>query len=297
MRKQRNLYISSTVISILLHIVFFFMVAVSLRACTGPVSIATQSPPLDIIEAETITEQEINAYYEHKQQEALAKERALQLEEEQRKRAQRLAEEQKKAELLRQKKIQEEKEKQEEARLEQLRIEEQEKQRQAELRRKEEIEEQERIERLRLAEEQKRLQEEQKRLAEEEKRLAEEKKRQLEEEQKRLAEHRRKEEAERLKMRKKQIVIWQRQYKQMIRNSIEQHWKKPPTSIKGGECVLKIRQDEKGTILDVNFMRCEGDKLFIRSVEEAVWKSDPLPIPPSSDVFDSEIELTFKRDY
>ena len=319
MRKQRNLYISSTVISVLLHIVFFFMVAVSLRACTGPVSIATQSPPSEIIEAETITEQEINAYYEHKQQEALAKERALQLEEEQRKRAQRLAEEQKKAELLRQKKIQEEKEKQEEARLEQLRIEEQEKQRQAELRHKEEIEEQERIERLRLEEEQKRLEEEQKRLAEEEKRLAEEKKRQLEEEQKRLAEeekrlaeekqrqleeeqkrlaeHRRKEEAERLKMRKKQIVIWQRQYKQMIRNSIEQHWKKPPTSIKGGECVLKIRQDEKGTILDVNFMRCEGDKLFIRSVEEAVWKSDPLPTPPSSDVFDSEIELTFKRDY
>ena len=316
MRKQRGLYLSSTVLSVLLHLIFFFTVAISLKACTGPVSIATQLPPpqVEAIDAEVITEQEVNAYYERKQQETLAKERALQLEKERQERAQRLAEERKKAELLRQKKLQEEEKKQEEARLEQIRIGEQEKQQQAELRRKEELaeekrkqlEEEKRLaeekkkqleEEKRLAEEKKKQLEEEKRLAEEKRRLEEEKKKQVEEERRRLAEHREKEEAERLKMRKKQIAIWQRQYEQMIRSSVEQHWKKPPTSVKGGECVLKIRQDETGAILDVNFIRCEGDKLFTRSVEEAVWKAHPLPTPPSSDVFDPEIEFTFKRDY
>ena len=313
MRKQRGLYLSSTVFSVLLHLVFFFTVAISLKTCAGPVSLATPStpPPVESIEAEVVTQQEVNAYYEKKQQEVLAKEQALQLEKERQERAQRLAEERKKAELLRQKKLQAEKKKQEEARLEQLRLEEQEKQRQAELRRKEEAE-RERVERQRIAEERrkqqeeeqrriaeekKRLEEEQKRIAEEKKRLEEEKKRRMEEEQRRLAEHRKKEEAERLKMRKNQIAIWQRQYEQMIRSSVEQHWKKPPTSVEGGECVLKIRQDETGAILNVNFLRCEGDKLFIRSVEAAVWKADPLPAAPSLEVFDSEIEFTFKRDY
>ena len=330
MRKQRGLYLSSTVLSVLLHLIFFFTVAISLKTCTGPVSIATQipSPPVEAIDAEVITQQEVNAYYERKQQEALAKERALQLEKERQERAQRLAEERKKAGLLKQKKLQEAKKKQEEARLEQLRIEKQEKQQQAELRRKEEraeekkkqleeekrlaeekkkqLEEEKRLaeekkkhleEEKRLAEEKKKQLEEEKRLAEEKRRLEEEKEKQLEEERRRLAEHREKEEAERLKMRKKQIAIWQRQYEQMIRSNVEQHWKKPPTSVKGGECVLKIRQDETGAILDVNFIRCEGDKLFTRSVEEAVWKAHPLPTPPSPDVFDSEIEFTFKRDY
>ena len=331
MRKQRGLYLSSTVLSVLLHLIFFFTVAVSLKTCTGPVSIATQPPsaPIEAIEAEVITQQEVNAYYERKQQKTLAKERALQLEKEQQERAQRLAEERKKAELLRQKKLQEEKNKQEEARLEQLRIETQEKQQQTELRHKEELAEEKKKqleEEKRLAEEKRRLEEEKKKQLEEEKRLAEEKRRleeekekqleeekrlaeekrrleeekkkkQLEEERRRLAEHRKKEEAERLKMRKKQIAIWQRQYEQMIRSSVEQHWKKPPTSVKGGECVLKIRQDETGAILNVNFIRCEGDKLFVRSVEEAVWKAHPLPAPPSPEVFDSEIEFTFKRDY
>ena len=309
MRKRRNLYISSTVISVLLHLLFFSTFAISLKTCTAPASITAQPPPIvpESIDAEVITQQEINTYYERKQQEALVKEHALQLERERQERARRLAEEQKQAELLKQKKLQEEQKKQEEARLEQLRTEQQEQQRQAELRRKE----QERIEKERLAEEQKRLEEEQKRIAEEKRRLEEEQKRaaaekrrleeekrkQLEEEQRRLAEHRKKEEAERLKMRKKQIAIWQRQYEQMIRNSVEQHWKKPPTSIKGGECILKIRQDQQGAILGVNFIRCEGDKLFVRSVEEAVWKANPFPIPPSADVFASEIEFTFKRDY
>ena len=327
MRKQRGLYFSSTVFSVLLHLMFFFTIAISLKSCAGPVSLATQSspPPLESIEAEVITQQEVSRYYEQQQQKALAEERALQLEKEQQERALRLAEERKKAELLRQKRLQEENKKQEEARLEQLRIEEAEQQRQAELRRKEEAEqerieqeqqrqaelrrreeaEQERIEQERIAEEkrkqleeeQKRIAEEKKRLEEEQKRLAAEKKRRLEEEQRRLAEHRKKEEAERLKMRKNQIAIWQRQYEQMIRSSVEQHWKKPPTSVEGGECILKIRQDETGTILNVNFLRCEGDKLFTRSVEAAVWKADPLPAAPSPEVFDAEIEFTFKRNY
>lgn len=272
MRKQRTQYLGSTILSVLLHMLLFLIVAITLQTCASPVSVSTDAvTPSPSIEAEVVTQQEVNQYYERQQAKALAQERKLQLEKEKRELATRRAAEKKRAELLRQQKLEAEKQKQaEQERLERERLE-KEQQQQAELRRQEQ---------RKRAEEQKR-EAEKKRLAEEQRKLAE---------QKRL-------EAEQLKMRKQQIAIWERQYKSMIRNGVERHWKKPPASVKGGECVLKLRQRENGTIVDVKLINCSGDKLFVRSVEEAVWKANPLPLAPSAEVFDAEIEFTFRRDY
>ena len=316
MRHPRTQYISSTILSVLLHLILFSTVAATLKMCTGPVAISTPTDiPPENIEAKIVSQQEVNQYYERKQAKALAEEQALQLEKEKRARAARLAAEKKRVELLRQKKLEEEKKKQaEKARLERERLK-KEKQQQAELRQQEEkkrlaeqrqlAKQQRRAEEKRLAEEQRKLAEQQKRaeekrLAEEQRKLAEQQKRaeekRLAEEQRRLAEQKRLE-AEQLKMRKQQIARWERQYKSMIRNSVERHWKKPPASVKGGECVLKLRQQENGTIVDLNLISCRGDKLFVRSVEEAVWKANPLPVAPAAEVFDAEIEFTFRREY
>ena len=279
MRRQRTPYINSTVLSVLLHLILFSVVAITLKMCTGPVAVSAQTePPPENIEAKIVSQQEVNQYYERKQAKILAKERALQLEKEKKARAARLAAEKKRAELLRQKKLEEEKKKQaEKARVERERLE-KEKQQQAELRQQEE---KKRLEEQRKLAEQQKREEEKKRLAEEQRKLAEQKKL----------------EAEQLKMRKQQIARWERQYKSMIRNGVERHWKKPPASVKGGECVLKLRQQENGTIVDVKLINCSGDRLFVRSVEEAVWKANPLPVAPAAEVFDAEIEFTFRREY
>ncbi|MGU9977864.1 MAG: TonB C-terminal domain-containing protein [Candidatus Oxydemutatoraceae bacterium WSBS_2016_MAG_OTU14] len=94
-----------------------------------------------------------------------------------------------------------------------------------------------------------------------------------------------------------QMLRWRNQYAVDIRRSVERQWRKPPASIVGGDCVVKIRQDKKGSLLEVKVVECKGDKLYQRSVKEAVYKAAPLPLAPSSEVFSDEIEFTFRRQY
>ncbi len=61
--------------------------------------------------------------------------------------------------------------------------------------------------------------------------------------------------------------------------------------------MVKLRQDRNGNIEKVQVVSCDGDLLYMRSVEDAVWKANPLPSPPSWDVFDHEVEITFRKDY
>lgn len=95
----------------------------------------------------------------------------------------------------------------------------------------------------------------------------------------------------------KRLLRWQSQYVSDIRRSIERQWRKPPASVAGGDCIVKIRQDEKGNLLKVKVLSCKGDRFYQRSVEEAVYKAAPLPLPPSSEVFSNEIELVFRQKY
>ena len=52
-----------------------------------------------------------------------------------------------------------------------------------------------------------------------------------------------------------------------------------------------------GDVIDVKLQSCANDNAFQRSVERAVRKASPLPLPPNPDVFDREIYFTFKPRY
>ena len=59
-------------------------------------------------------------------------------------------------------------------------------------------------------------------------------------------------------------------------------------------CDVYILQDESGNIQSVNIQSCKVDnkskmKSFRNSIERAVYKSSPLPVAPSSKVFDREL--------
>ena len=64
-------------------------------------------------------------------------------------------------------------------------------------------------------------------------------------------------------------------------------------------CDVYILQDESGNIQSVNIQSCKVDnkskmKSFRNSIERAVYKSSPLPVAPSSKVFDRELLFFFK---
>jgi len=140
----------------------------------------------------------------------------------------------------------------------------------------------------------------------EKKRLEAEKKRKVEEERKRraeekaeleravLEEERREEEARRQAEYAAKLLTLRQQYVLSIMQKVDRNWLRPATNIEGFSCEVIVRQTMTGNVMDVQLKSCSNDNAFQRSVERAVLKASPLPLPPNPDVFDREIHFTFK---
>ncbi len=209
------------------------------------------------------------------------------------KRRQAEAEKKKKAEIARKKAEAEKKRKAEAAR----------KKAEAEKKRKaEEARKKAEAEKKRKAEEARRKAEaEKKRKAEEARRKAEaERKRKAEEAARRKAEEeQRRKEAElqaRLaaEERQRELDRMRNRYYAMIRDKISRNWRQPPNAGNKPECEVMVQQDPAGYIIDVTFGQCPGTREYRLSVEQAVFKSEPLPKPDDPELFEREIRLKFK---
>ncbi len=83
------------------------------------------------------------------------------------------------------------------------------------------------------------------------------------------------------------------QYQDAIRSRIQSRWRKPLNEQPEAWCKVYVLQTPGGYVENVVVEECTGDEAFRRSVEEAVWKSDPLPQPPSPELFDRELRFKF----
>ena len=128
--------------------------------------------------------------------------------------------------------------------------------------------------------------------AERKRRAAEEARRKAEAERKRRAaeEARRKAEAE---QRARRLATLQQRYVASIRAHVERAWRRPPGVQSSDQCLVEVRQTPEGRVTDVRTLRCSGDEAFRRSVEDAVWRADPLPTAPDPAVFDRIIQFEF----
>ncbi|MFK7814894.1 MAG: cell envelope integrity protein TolA [Gammaproteobacteria bacterium] len=82
-------------------------------------------------------------------------------------------------------------------------------------------------------------------------------------------------------------------YQDALRSRIQSRWRKPINDQSDAWCKVYVRQAPGGYVEDVVVEQCTGDEAFRRSVEEAVWKSDPLPEPPTPDLFDRDLRFKF----
>jgi len=168
-----------------------------------------------------------------------------------------------------------------------------------------------------LAEEQKKKQQEtekQKKLAEQKRILEEQKARQAE--QKRLEAEKLKQEAEKRRLAEEEQIRRQLELNEKLKaeesqrklNSLRQayllaisqkihrNWRNPPDGGKTPACVVKVRQGPGGIILDVNIKVCQASNTYRLSIENAVYKAEPLPLPADPSLFDPDIEITFKPE-
>ena len=164
----------------------------------------------------------------------------------------------------------------------------------------------EKVEKERLAKEQA-AKEKKERELKEKQRLAAEKKRKEEEERQRraeekaeferalLEEERREEEARVQAARAARLQTQLQQYMMQIDQAVENNWLRPATSSEEQSCEVIVTQTMSGDVIDVQLQSCTSDNAFQRSVERAVRKASPLPLPPDPELFDRKIQFTFKH--
>lgn len=85
-------------------------------------------------------------------------------------------------------------------------------------------------------------------------------------------------------------------YRAQIQQKITRHWNKPASTPPGLECVLRVKQMPGGMVTEVRIEACDADQMVLRSLEQAVYKSSPLPVPDDPALFDRNLKLTFKPD-
>ncbi len=125
-------------------------------------------------------------------------------------------------------------------------------------------------------------QEKQRKLKEKKKQQEAEKKRKAEQEKKRQAELR----AEKKRKEKRDKAVWEQKSKEIIKrhvalisNKIEQSWRQPLNVPANLTCRVNIKLHSTGKVISVKVIKSSGNQSFDRSVEIAVRRASPLPVP------------------
>jgi len=86
------------------------------------------------------------------------------------------------------------------------------------------------------------------------------------------------------------------EYVGYIADKVRRNWLRPPGSPQGLSCEVQVSLIPGGDVSRVRITRSSGDPIFDRSVETAVYKAAPLPLPPDSSLFNyfREIRFVFK---
>lgn len=250
--------------AVLVHVAFIVILVMSFE--WTPTPIGAPAPQVDVVEAVVIDESKI------RQEQARLKQ----------------AEERKQAEEKRRRDEQREAREREEERLAQL------KQEQVEAKRELELEKQraQEVERRKQEESEKlaalKKQQDDARRQTEETRKREEQRKKEQDDARKAAEARKTAEARERSAREQSEVD---HYVEIIKQTVEREWIKP-VQWQGLRCRVRVKLMPGGEVLEVQIVAGSGDPLFDSSVETAVRKASPLPVP-SGPLFDRFRELEF----
>ncbi len=87
-------------------------------------------------------------------------------------------------------------------------------------------------------------------------------------------------------------------YRALIKQKVERNWARPPGAEKNLECPVRVRLIQSGEVIQAKVVRSSGNPAFDRSVENAVYKASPLPLPDDKSLFSEfrELEFIFKPE-
>jgi len=84
------------------------------------------------------------------------------------------------------------------------------------------------------------------------------------------------------------------EYVLYIQEKVQRSWIRPPSSGSELSCTVEVRLIPSGEVIDAQIVRSSGNSAFDRSVEAAVFKASPLPVPPDPVVMEQFRSLRFE---
>ena len=88
------------------------------------------------------------------------------------------------------------------------------------------------------------------------------------------------------------------QYTPIIRQKVSRNWNQPASTQKGIAAQVVVKLTATGEVISAKVSRSSGNSVFDRSVENAVYKASPLPIPQERGINEKfrNLNLTFKPE-
>jgi colicin import membrane protein len=103
--------------------------------------------------------------------------------------------------------------------------------------------------------------------------------------------------AEQAEFKAGRLATLSEQYQLAIQAQVTNNWLRPPTARAGLRCKLKIVQIPGGEVISATIAgTCNADEATRRSLIAAVERAGSLPYRGFEDVFDREIDFTFRYD-
>ena len=87
------------------------------------------------------------------------------------------------------------------------------------------------------------------------------------------------------------------QYVSRIRSQVQRNWRIPESEVANPRAVVRVRLAPDGTVLSVRTVDSSGDESFDQSLERAVLRASPLPVPDGEDLFQTyfrEFNIAFR---
>lgn len=94
-------------------------------------------------------------------------------------------------------------------------------------------------------------------------------------------------------VREKEAKILAGDYQAKIKARVESVWIRPTNFAPGSACTVSVKLIPTGDVVESKLSSCSSDDIFSRSVEAAVQKAQPLPVPKEPDAFNLMREINF----
>jgi colicin import membrane protein len=82
-------------------------------------------------------------------------------------------------------------------------------------------------------------------------------------------------------------------YQFALQQKVLRNWARPASARAGLDCLVAVRQTATGDVISADVVSCNGDAATERSIEAAVKKASPLPLPDNPVLFDPNLRFRF----